>query len=167
VVVRDARGSLHATEPEATRSEPATLELELKGRGGACVFAGVEIRWQRGVGRGIQGRGAARPGLERFDAAKVGDRVRLRHWRPGDRFQPIGMPAPVKLQDLFVNAGIERERRRQLVVAATAAGELFWVEGLRMAEGFKLDKESRHRLKWQWLRSAPDGQRLVASGLTP
>jgi tRNA(Ile)-lysidine synthase len=91
--------------------------------------------------------------MELFDAAKGGNTVLLRHWRRGDRFQPIGMAAPLKLQDLFVNAKIERSFRHELVVATTASGELFWVEGLRMAEGFKLDKQSRQRLKWQWQRS--------------
>jgi hypothetical protein len=46
-----------------------------------------------------------------------------------------------------------RETRHRLVVATTAAGEIFWVEGLRIAEGFKLDKTSRRGLKWTWRRT--------------
>jgi tRNA(Ile)-lysidine synthase len=76
----------------------------------------------------------------------------LRHWRPGDRFQPIGMAGGVKLQDLFTNRKIPRAERHRLVVATTAAGELFWVEGLRMAERFKLDKSTARRLQWCWDR---------------
>jgi tRNA(Ile)-lysidine synthase len=87
---------------------------------------------------------------EFFDADKIGDEITLRHWRAGDRFQPIGLPSPVKLQDLFVNAKIPRERRRELVVAATAAGELFWVESLRISEPFKLTLATRRRLVWAW-----------------
>jgi hypothetical protein len=45
-----------------------------------------------------------------------------------------------------------------LVVAATASGEIFWVEGLRIAEGFKLDKSSRRGLKWAWRRTAAYGK---------
>ena len=37
-------------------------------------------------------------------------------------------------------------------LGATAAGELFWVEGLRLAERFKLDKSTVRGLKWQWKR---------------
>ena len=76
----------------------------------------------------------------------------MRHWRPGDRFQPIGMGAPVKLQDLFTNAKIPSERRRELLVAETRRGEIFWVEGLRMGEQFKLDKRTRRYLIWRWRR---------------
>jgi len=85
----------------------------------------------------------------------VGSRVMLRHWRPGDRFQPIGLGVQVKLQDFFTNEKIPRPARHQLVVAAAASGELFWVEGLRIADRFKLDKQTLRRLKWQWLRENP------------
>ena len=78
----------------------------------------------------------------------------MRHWRPGDRFQPIGMKSAVKLQDLFVNAKIPAARRRVLVLAATAAGEIFWVEGLRMGEKFKLTPETRRQLRWNWSKIA-------------
>ena len=52
-----------------------------------------------------------RPQTERFDANAIGERIVLRHWRPGDRFQPIGMKSPVKLQDLFANAKVSRSER--------------------------------------------------------
>jgi hypothetical protein len=40
------------------------------------------------------------------------------------------------------------------VVATTRNGEIFWVEGLRIGEGFKLDKTTLHRLDWKWQRAA-------------
>jgi len=97
-------------------------------------------------------RPPARPGVEWLDADAVGSEIELRHWRPGDRFQPIGLPAPAKLQDLLTNAGIPRERRRALVVAATAEGRLFWVEGLRLGEPGKLTSRTIRRLQWRWQR---------------
>jgi tRNA(Ile)-lysidine synthase len=156
-VVRDETGQIQVMETLVHAAKPDALEVELKGRGGECSFAGLKICWQRVAGQGACQRGTRRPGAEQFDAAKVGDRVVLRHWRPGDRFQPIGMPAPVKLQDLFVNAKIARARRHRLVVATTGWGELFWVEGLRMAEGFRLDNQSQQRLKWRWHRRGERG----------
>jgi hypothetical protein len=47
---------------------------------------------------------------------------------------------------------VPRNERRQRVVAATRSGELFWVEGLRVAEKFKLDSTTARRLKWAWQR---------------
>ncbi len=75
------------------------------------------------------------------------------HWRPGDRFQPIGLKSSAKLQDLFTNAKILRDRRRDLLVATTAGGEIFWVEGLRISENFKLISETMRRLAWRWHRA--------------
>ena len=95
---------------------------------------------------------AGRVGQECFDADKVGSPVRLRHWRPGDRFQPIGMACPVKLQDFFTNQKVPRARRRRLIVATTADGVVFWVEGLRISERFKLTRQTIRRLQWRWKR---------------
>jgi len=129
------------------------MAVELRGMGGVLTFDGVEIAWRAlgGWNGTIRARKAA-VNLEHFDADKVGERVVLRHWRPGDRFQPIGMREAVKLQDLFTNEKVLRERRRELMVATTASGEIFWVEGVRLAERFKLDKGTRRRLKWEWKR---------------
>ena len=127
----------------------------------------AEVSWRAGQGRssstGRESRGELIPGKpsrrpragvrqESFDADKVGSPVRLRHWQPGDRFQPIGMACPVKLQDFFTNQKIPRDRRRQLMVAATAQGEVFWVEGMRISERFKLTQQTNRRLQWRWKR---------------
>jgi len=92
----------------------------------------------------------ARTGTESFDADKVGSTLALRHWQPGDRFQPSGMRKSVKLQDLFGNQKVPRPLRHRLTVATTSRGELFWVEGLRISERFKLDKTTVRRLNWRW-----------------
>jgi hypothetical protein len=62
------------------------------------------------------------------------------------------MKEPVKLQDLFTNAKVPQALRRTLIVAETALGEIFWVEGLRIGEEFKLDPNTRFKLKWHWQR---------------
>src|SRR5262249_10497699 len=124
--------------------------LDLKGDGGRHQFDGVSVGWsvtrQRGVS--LPGRACC----EFFDADKVGTPITLRHWCRGDQFQPIGMKTAVKLQDWFTNRKVPRQERHRLLVATTAAGEIFWVEGQRMAERFKLDNRTRRRLKWAWSR---------------
>jgi tRNA(Ile)-lysidine synthase len=80
----------------------------------------------------------------------VGPRIVLRHWQPGDRFQPIGMKQSVKLQDFFVNQKIPRARRHDLIVAVTGANEVFWVENLRISEQFKLTPRTTRQLIWRW-----------------
>ena len=153
-VWRDAAGVVRVGESSVARGTPCapSAEVDLR-RSGVVVFAGTKFAWK--IER--QAR-FARPkpvtGRELFDAGVVGSRIVLRHWRAGDRFQPIGMKAAVKLQDLFVNAKIPRPRRRELVVGATVGGEIFWVEGLRMGERFKLGAGTKRRLRWEWKKAA-------------
>jgi tRNA(Ile)-lysidine synthase len=90
------------------------------------------------------------PNCEFFDAAKVGRTVILRHWQPGDRFQPIGMKATVKLQDWFTNQKVPAARRRELTLATTARGEIFWVEGMRIGDRVKITNDTRQVLQWRW-----------------
>ena len=131
---------------------PEQIAVELKGRDGAVDFGRLRIYWRlRSRKAPVNRRPKFAKGCEYFDAERIGSPGVLRHWRAGDRFQPIGMKAPVKLQDLFVNQKISRAQRHQLVVATTAAGELFWVEGVRIGERFKLDNRTVYLLKWRWL----------------
>jgi tRNA(Ile)-lysidine synthase len=152
-VLRDAAGRIQvgpARKPGFSRRQ---TRRQLTGRAGEFLFDNVRITWEIGPLAAGTVR-AAKNGVnsEHFDADKVGHAIGLRHWRPGDRFQPIGMAGGVKLQDLFTNRKIPRAERRGLVVATTAAGDLFWVEGLRLAERFKLDKNTVRGLKWCWER---------------
>ncbi len=130
----------------------ATQAVVLRAAGRA-EFARVCLEWEPVE---VSSRPARQVrGCEYFDADRVGDGATLRHWQPGDRFQPIGMPQPVKLQDLFVNAKIVRAQRHELVVAETAQGEIFWVEDLRIGERFKVSEKTRRILRWTWKRNAP------------
>jgi tRNA(Ile)-lysidine synthase len=134
---------------EAEEFNSNALDVEMMGRAGEVEFDGVRISWRIAFSKPV-GRPKAVVGQEWFDADRVGSLVRLRHWQPGDRFQPIGMACPVRLQDFFTNEKVARNRRRRLMVAATAKGEVFWVEGMRISERFKLIRETIHRLQWRW-----------------
>jgi tRNA(Ile)-lysidine synthase len=152
-VLRDAAGRVHLRQAREPGFSSRQVRQRLAGRAGEFVFDNVQITWEIGPLAAGTVR-AIKNGVnsEHFDADKVGHAIRLRHWRPGDRFQPVGMAGRVKLQDLFTNRKIPRAERRGLVVATSAGGELFWVEGLRLAERFKLDKKTVRGLKWCWER---------------
>jgi tRNA(Ile)-lysidine synthase len=151
-VQRDLHGLVHLRKSSPVEFNPNQMLLSLNGPRGKQSFDGLDVRWEIGVGRSTSTAVQPKPGREFFDADKIGGVITLRHWQPGDRFQPIGMNASVKLQDLFTNQKIARHKRNQLAIAATAAGDLFWVEGLRMSERFKLDKCTVRTLKWIWQR---------------
>ena len=146
---RDVDGRLQEMEPEVEPAfAPGALEVGLHADHGQIAFEGRHIRWS--IGRCDGSWPAFTPQCEWFDADKVGPLVCLRHWRAGDRFQPMGLAGQPKLQDLFTNAKVDVQARRQAMVATTTAGDLWWVEGLRIGERFKIEQGTRRRLKWEW-----------------
>jgi tRNA(Ile)-lysidine synthase len=62
--------------------------------------------------------------------------VSVRGWRPGDRFQPLGLAGTKKLQDFFVDAKIPREARGS-VPLLVAGSRIAWVVGHRIADEFR------------------------------
>ena len=153
VVFRDHAGRIHHKEIIPCDFNTNQAILDLSERHGKTVFETMEVMWRIGLREGpyrdIPKRGAS---CEHFDADKVGSVIILRHWQPGDRFRPIGLKSAVKLQDLFMNQKVPRPKRHKIVVGATTQNEVFWVEGLRISESFKLDKGTLRSLKWKWRR---------------
>jgi tRNA(Ile)-lysidine synthase len=149
--VRDRWGVVRLQVAALEGFSHSSVEVHLEGGAGEIEFDGARISW-RVYSRKAVARARAGVQQESFDADKVGSPIQLRHWQPGDRFQPIGMGCAVKLQDFFTNQKIPRDRRRQLLVAATAQGEVFWVEGTRISERFKLTRQTIRRLQWRWER---------------
>jgi tRNA(Ile)-lysidine synthase len=150
---RETSGKLRVWTGAKPTFSNSRIAVPLKGGAGVLAFDNVEITWKTLPARpGIVRPSKGIPNCEFLDADKVGSQVVLRHWQPGDRFQPIGMASACKLQDLFMNQKVLRNVRHELIVGATVSGELFWVEGLRLAERFKLDKKTRRQLKWVWKR---------------
>ena len=152
-IARDADGKLDCKKHVTTGFNLNESSVKLAGRAGDVEFDGVRFGWRLAAGKNFA-RPRNRKACEFFDANRVGDKIILRHWRPGDRFQPIGLKSAAKLQDLFTNAKVPRARRHDLIVAEAASGEIFWVEGLRMGELFKLSPLTRRRLVWRWQRPA-------------
>ncbi len=74
------------------------------------------------------------PVVAEFAAASVPFPMRLRSWRPGDRFRPSGMCGSKKLQDLFVDLKLSREGRRTTPLLLKD-DEILWVVGLRRSAG--------------------------------
>jgi tRNA(Ile)-lysidine synthase len=147
-IARDAGGKIFSRAESIARFSESGLAVNL-GRAGEATFGNRKFRWRLRSWKKMLPP-FRKSGAEYFDADKIGGGVVLRHWRAGDRFQPIGLKSSAKLQDLFVNAKISAARRRELVLAATADGEIFWVEGLRISDSFKLMPDTRRCLVWRW-----------------
>ncbi|HXE42432.1 MAG TPA: tRNA lysidine(34) synthetase TilS, partial [Candidatus Baltobacteraceae bacterium] len=148
-VARNESGEIKLREEFKSKFNANELAVNLSGGAGEAGFSGTKFKWK--FLNGARGRSLHQ---EFFDADKIGGKITLRHWRAGDRFQPIGMKSLKKLQDLFVNAKIPAAQRRVLILAVAESGEIFWVEGLRISENFKITSQTKRQLVWKWRKIA-------------
>jgi tRNA(Ile)-lysidine synthase len=77
-----------------------------------------------------------------FDRQRVQGRLRVRNWRAGDRFRPLGIPGEKKLQDMFVDDGIPKRWRDRLPVVVDDQG-ILWVAGAKLADRAKITSTTK------------------------
>lgn len=64
-------------------------------------------------------------------------RFTVRNRRPGDRFQPLGMPGPKKLKDFLIDRKIAAGLRDRIPLILWK-DEIVWVAGVEVSEKFKV-----------------------------
>jgi tRNA(Ile)-lysidine synthase len=77
-----------------------------------------------------------------FDLDKAGNRLTVRHRQPGDRFQPLGMSRPKKLNEFMIDAKIPQAWRRRIPIVCSA-GHILWVVGWRIDERAKVSDNTK------------------------
>ncbi len=129
-----------AVLPSGNYSYPLPLEGEV-----AVPEAGVRVTAWCTTGR----ERPESPFEAAFDLSGVqrdGGELRLRNFRPGDRFRPLGMTGHKKLKDLFIDRKVPRSRRRTLPLLL-AGEEILWVPGCARSDLARL--EPRTRTVWR------------------
>jgi tRNA(Ile)-lysidine synthase len=84
-----------------------------------------------------------------FDFAKTGSALKLRRRAPGDRFQPLGMPGPKKLNVFMIDARIPRAWRDRIPIV-TSPGQIIWVAGWRIDERVKVTRQTERILRLEY-----------------
>lgn len=88
----------------------------------------------------------AGPHIAFLDAGALKLPLKLRRWRTGDEFQPLGMKGQSKkLSDFFVDlklSPVEKEK----VWLLESRGRVVWVAGYRLDERFKISSATRRAL---------------------
>jgi tRNA(Ile)-lysidine synthase len=169
---RSEEGRIIVSSPKILDFRSEQTRLDFSDPAGQTEIEGLKIGWEilsgvalRRLKRELQiGTGPNRgnvseksrktnkalAGCEYFDADAIGNTATLRHWRAGDRFQPIGMAHSAKVQDLLTNLKVPAAERRSIVVAEAEDERLFWVQGLRISEPFKIRQQTERCLRWTW-----------------
>ena len=80
-----------------------------------------------------------------FDLDVVGKELTVRGRRRGDRFQPLGMESPKKLQDFMVDAKISRARRDHVPLVCSPQ-HIIWAVGWRIDHRARVTPSTRRVL---------------------
>ena len=143
---RRSDGTILARRPGTSGFSNLELPVEIPGH---ASFGELQICAEL-----AEARGTPLPCVEYFDADVLGRSILLRHWRPGDRFHPVGFGGPVKVQDLFTNDKTPAEERHRRVLAVRPDGQIFWIQGLRIGELAKVRAKTKRIVKWSWVTSS-------------
>jgi len=81
-----------------------------------------------------------------FDPEELRLPVKIRFWRQGDSFRPLGVDGTQKLQDFFINNKIPRRQRSKIPLLVDAGERIAWVIGYRLSEEFKV--RDSHETAW-------------------
>lgn len=87
-----------------------------------------------------------------LDLDQTGTSLRIRFWRAGDRFQPLGMHGTKKVKDYLKDEKIPREPRLRTLVLTTAEGDIIWIVEGRISERFKVSPQTRNILNLKVLK---------------
>ena len=87
-----------------------------------------------------------------FDLHKTGTELFVRQRWPGDRFQPLGMNLPKKLQEFMVDAKIPRSWREHIPIVCSPQ-QIIWVAGWRIDDRGKVTEASKEILHLEFIRS--------------
>lgn len=80
----------------------------------------------------------------------------IRTWKKGDRFCPLGLGKPKKLQDFFVDQKIPKTRRNKIPLVESK-GKIVWVAGLRIDDRFKVTEKTKRILKLELVKEKRNG----------
>ena len=71
--------------------------------------------------------------------------LKIRVWKTGDIFQPLGMKNKKKVSDFLIDEKINNFSKKYQSVL-TVDGEIAWVCGLRISEWVKITKKTTEKL---------------------
>ena len=79
-----------------------------------------------------------------FDYDKTGSDIKVRVFRPGDRFVPLGMKGTKKLKAFFIDEKIPRDQRKSIPLITSINDDIIWVYEKRIGERYRVtDKSTR------------------------
>ena len=77
-----------------------------------------------------------------FDLDRLSFPISIRNAHPGDKYRPLGSPGRKKVNEMMRVRGVPVEERNGMPVFL-CQGEIAWVPGLPVADGFKISQDTK------------------------
>jgi tRNA(Ile)-lysidine synthase len=87
-----------------------------------------------------------------LDLERAGKQLTVRRRLPGDRFQPLGVPQPKKLNVFMIDEHIPRAWRRHIPVVCNEK-QVLWLVGYRIDERVKVTPATKKLLRLTFKRA--------------
>ena len=76
--------------------------------------------------------------------------LQVRYWQPGDKMWPLGAPGNRKLQDIFTDRKVDRERRGRIPLVLDSQGKILWVCTGPIAHHARVQDTAAPVLRLRW-----------------
>ncbi len=110
---------------------------------GLCIVASLATGVHREKPRGL-GHYPVRASLAPMAWRRR--RIIARSWQPGDRMLPLGLAGSKKVQDIFMDAKVSRDQRQRVPIFE-CGGEIIWIPGYRIAQGWEVASTNTRALQ--------------------
>jgi len=85
------------------------------------------------------------PEIGYFDYEKIKLPLILRHWKPGDKFVPLGMKNFKKLSDFFIDNKFSINEKDKIWLLLSK-NDIIWIVGYRIDDRYKITRNTRKAL---------------------
>jgi tRNA(Ile)-lysidine synthase len=69
--------------------------------------------------------------------------LKLRTWKNGDQFQPLGLKSKKKLSDFFIEQKISLNHKKDIGILENGNGDIVYIVGLRISERYKISPNTK------------------------
>lgn len=75
--------------------------------------------------------------------------LKVRNWKQGDIFKPLGMKGMKKVSDFFINKKIPLADKKQVPLLINGDGNIIWIAGYRLDDRFKITSKVKKIIKFE------------------
>ncbi len=115
---------------------------------GRWTFDELEVEIEETQAKGLE---EEREDVVYLDPEAVKFPIKVRSFKPGDRFVPLGMKSRKKVKDFFIDQKIPAFMRMRVPIFLSA-GEIIWIGGMRIDERAKIEGKRGKALRLTLLR---------------